>query len=389
MLEEVGCVHFELSEEQQAISKAIRELVEKEVAPGARERDHNGEFPGEIFQLLGQQGYLGMMLPEKYGGIEADHLSHTICVEELSRGCSSTGVIFEVHNSLVSETILHHGSEELRDRYLPKMTGEWLGAFALTEPGAGSDASGVKTTASRQGDEYVLNGRKCFITSAGEADLYLVIASTDPSQKSRGLSAFLVEKTFPGFSVGVLEDKMGIRASATADLILEDCRVSAENLLGHEGEGLKIALGALDSGRIGIAAQAVGITQAALEKSGSYALEREQFGKPIAQQQAIQWMLADMATDIEAARLLTYRAAFLRSRGERCSSEVAMAKLFASTMAMKHTVKAVQILGGYGYMREYDVERYMRDAKITEIYEGTSEIMRVVIAGQLLKELAR
>lgn len=380
-------MNFELSEEQQAIRKAIRELVAKEVAPQARERDHSGEFPSQVINVLGTQGYMGMMLPEEYGGIEADHISHTVCVEELSRGCSSTGVIFEVHNSLVAETILHHGSEEIKERYLPKMTGEWLGAFALTEPGAGSDAGGVTSTAVLDGDEYILNGRKCFITNAGEAQLYLVIASTDLSQKSRGLSAFLVEATYPGFSIGVLEDKMGIRASATADLILEDCRVPKGNLLGKEGDGFKIALGALDAGRIGIAAQAVGIAQAAMEKAGAYALQRQQFGKPIAEQQAIQWMLADMATDIEAARLLTYRAAYLRGSGKRCSQEVAMAKLFASTMAMKHTVSAVQILGGYGYMKEYDVERYMRDAKITEIYEGTSEVMRLVIAGSLLKQL--
>ncbi len=380
-------MNFELSEEQQAIRKAIRELVAKEVAPQARERDHSGEFPSQVINVLGTQGYMGMMLPEEYGGIEADHISHTVCVEELSRGCSSTGVIFEVHNSLVAETILHHGSEEIKERYLPKMTGEWLGAFALTEPGAGSDAAGVTSTAVLDGDDYILNGRKCFITNAGEAQLYLVIASTDLSQKSRGLSAFLVEATYPGFSIGVLEDKMGIRASATADLILEDCRVPKGNLLGKEGDGFKIALGALDAGRIGIAAQAVGIAQAAMEKAGAYALQRQQFGKPIAEQQAIQWMLSDMATDIEAARLLTYRAAYLRGSGKRCSQEVAMAKLFASTMAMKHTVSAVQILGGYGYMKEYDVERYMRDAKITEIYEGTSEVMRLVIAGSLLKQL--
>ncbi|MEW6522876.1 MAG: acyl-CoA dehydrogenase [Bacillota bacterium] len=380
-------MRFELTEEQLAIQKAIRELVEKEIAPGARERDESGEFPAHIFRRLGEQGYMGMMLPEEYGGIGADHLSHTICVEEISKGCASTGVIFEVHNSLVSETILHRGNAYQKDLYLPRMTGEWLGAFALTEPGAGSDAGSVAATAVRDGDYYVLNGTKCFISNAGQAQLYLIIASTDRSKGSRGLSAFLVESSYPGLSTGKPEAKMGIRASSTADVILEDCRVPASNLLGQEGEGLKIALGALDSGRIGIAAQALGIAQAAMEKAGRYAKQRIQFGKPIAEFQAIQWMLADMATDIDAARLLTYRAAYLRSKGVRCSAEVAKAKLFASTMAMRHTVKAVQIMGGYGYMREYDVERHLRDAKITEIYEGTSEVMRMVIAGQLLKDL--
>ncbi len=380
-------MNFELTEEQLAIQKAIRELVEKEIAPGARERDQAGTFPAEVFKRLGEQGYMGMMLPEEYGGIGADHVSHAICVEEISKGCAATGVAFEVHNSLVTETILDRGTPDQKERYLPRMTGEWLGAFALTEPGAGSDAGSVKSTAVRDGDYYVLNGTKCFISNAGQAQLYLIIVATDKSRGARGLSAFLVESSYPGLSIGKPEDKMGIRASVTADVVLEDCRVPACNLLGAEGEGLKVALGALDSGRIGIAAQAVGIAQAAMEKAGRYAKQRLQFGKPIAEFQAIQWMLADMATDIEAARLLTYRAAFLRAQGRRCTREAAMAKLFASSMAMRHTVKAVQIMGGYGYMREYDVERHLRDAKITEIYEGTSEVMRMVIAGQLLKDL--
>lgn len=380
-------MRFELTEDQLSIQKAIRELVSREIAPGARERDELSEFPSHALQRLGEQGYLGMMLPEQYGGIGADHLSHTICVEEISKGCAATGVIFEVHNSLVAETILHRGTSEQKARYLPRLTGEWLGAFALTEPGAGSDAGAVAATAVLDGGDYVLNGTKCFISNAGKAQLYLIIASTDPGKGSRGLSAFLVESTCPGFSTGKPEDKMGIRASSTADVILQDCRVPVSHRLGQEGDGLKIALGALDSGRIGIAAQALGIAQSAMEKAGRYAKQRVQFGKAIAEFQAIQWMLADMATDIEAARLLTYRAAYLRGKGVRCSSEVAMAKLFASSMAMRHTVQAVQILGGYGYMREYEVERHLRDAKITEIYEGTSEVMRLVIAGQLLKDL--
>lgn len=380
-------MRFELSEDQLSIQKAIRELVAREIAPGARERDESGEFPSHALQRLGEQGYLGMMLPEQYGGIGADHLSHTICVEEISRGCAATGVIFEVHNSLVAETILHRGTDEQKAQYLPRLTGEWLGAFALTEPGAGSDAGAVATTAVLDGGDYVLNGTKCFISNAGKAQLYLIIASTAPGKGSRGLTAFLVEPLWPGFSTGKPEDKMGIRASSTADVILQDCRVPVSHRLGQEGDGLKIALGALDSGRIGIAAQALGIAQSAMEKAGRYAKQRVQFGKTIAEFQAIQWMLADMATDIDAARLLTYRAAYLRAKGVRCSGEVAMAKLFASSMAMRHTVQAVQILGGYGYMREYEVERHLRDAKITEIYEGTSEVMRLVIAGQLLKNL--
>ncbi|MEW6244472.1 MAG: acyl-CoA dehydrogenase [Bacillota bacterium] len=380
-------MRFDLTEDQKEIKKAIAELTDKYIAPGADELDRESRYPEENLKLLAQQGYMGMTFPETLGGIGADFVAYTICIEEISRGCASTGVIFEVHQSLAGWPILYYGTEEQKQKFIPKMaTGEMLGAFALTEPGAGSDAASIRTQAVKDGDHYVLNGRKCFISGSGKAGLYVVIAYTNKEAGSRGMSAFLVEAGTPGLGYGKPEDKMGIRASTTADLILEDVRVPARNLLGKEGDGFKIALSTLDGGRIGIAAQAVGIARAAYEKARDYALKREQFGKPIASFQAIQWMLADMATDIEAAQLLTYRAAYLKQTGARFSKEAAMAKLFASRMAVHHTSQALQIHGGYGYMREYQVERHMRDAKITEIYEGTSEVMRLVISAQILKE---
>lgn len=379
-------MNFYLTEEQEAIRKAVRELAEKHFKPVARELDREGRFPKENIDLLSRYGYMGMTFPEEYGGMGADAVSHSICIEEISRACASTGVIFEVHTQLAGWPILKYGNEEQKKRYLvPMARGEILGAFALTEPEAGSDAASIKTTAVRDGDFYILNGRKRFTTNATVAGVYVVIAYTDKSKGSRGMSAFIVEKGLEGFTFGKPEDKLGIRASVQADLIFEDCRVPAANLLGKEGEGFKIALATLDGGRIGIAAQAVGIAQAAMEKAIAYAKERQQFGAPIANLQAIQWMIADMATEIEAARLLYLKAAFLKDKGQRYTKEAAMAKLMASTVAMKHTVAAVQIHGGYGYMKEYDVERYMRDAKITEIYEGTSEIMRLVVASSLLR----
>ncbi|MEW6107424.1 MAG: acyl-CoA dehydrogenase family protein, partial [Bacillota bacterium] len=316
-----------------------------------------------------------------------DVLSHTLCVEEVSRACAATGVIMEIHNSLTCDGIYRFGTDEQKARYLPALArGEKIGAFALTEPGAGSDSSGIRTVAARDGNDFVINGTKHFITGAGQAHVYLLFAMTDPSKGTKGISAFIVEKGMPGLSFGPPEDKMGIRASHTGELIFSDCRVPAENLVGSEGEGYKIALTLLDGGRIGIGAQAVGIARAAFDAALRYSQERVQFGQAISGFQAIQWMLADMATEIEAARLLVYRAAYLRGKGVRCTKEVAMAKLFASEVAMRTTIKAVQIHGGYGYMREYNVERYMRDAKITEIYEGTSEIMRLLIASALLRE---
>ncbi|MCL6450504.1 MAG: acyl-CoA dehydrogenase family protein [Acetobacteraceae bacterium] len=377
---------FQLTEEQKAVRDAISKFAAEKVAPGALDRDRTGEFPWEVLRGLAEQGYLGMTLPPEYGGAGADWVSYAICVEEISRACASCGVIYEVHNSLHADAIYHHGTEEQRRRFLPDLiSGKKLGAFALTEPGAGSDAGGLKSTAELKGDRYILNGRKCFITSGGKADEYIVFALTDKSKGTKGISAFVVDKSFPGISFGEPEDKLGIRASCTADVILEDCPVPVENRLGNEGDGLKIALSTLDGGRVGIACQAVGIAQAAFDAALAYSKERQQFGRPISEFQAIQWMLADMATDIEAARLLAYRAAYLRGTGQRASKEIAMAKLFASRAAVKHTANAIQIHGGYGYMRDYKVERLFRDAKITEIYEGTSEVMRMVIAGALLK----
>lgn len=378
---------FSLTEEQEAIRQMAAEFADKELAPHARELDAKGEYPWDNLRKLARYGYLGMMLPAEFGGSGADALSHTLCVEEVSRACAATGVIMEIHNSLTCDGIYRFGTDEQKARYLPALArGEKIGAFALTEPEAGSDPSGIRTVAARDGNDFVINGTKHFITGAGQAHVYLLFAMTDPSKGTKGISAFIVEKGMPGLSFGPPEDKMGIRASHTGELIFSDCRIPAENLVGSEGEGYKIALTLLDGGRIGIGAQAVGIARAAFDAALRYSQERVQFGQAISGFQAIQWMLADMATEIEAARLLVYRAAYLRDKGVRCTKEVAMAKLFASEVAMRTTVKAVQIHGGYGYMREYNVERYMRDAKITEIYEGTSEIMRLLIASAVLKE---
>lgn len=379
-------MHFELNEEQQVIQQAIREVADKEFAPRSAEFNKRHQFPMENFKRLAELGYLNMHLPEAYGGQGLDWLSYAIVVEELARACAVTSVIFEVHCSLCSEGIYHFGSEETRQRYLPRLSaGEWLGAYCLTEPGSGSDAAALQTRADRDGDEYVLNGQKSFITNGGVADVYIVFARTGPD-KHRGISAIVVEKGTPGLSFGAPEAKMGLHASQTTQVYLDNVRVPAANRLGQEGDGFKIAMAILDRGRIGIAAQAVGIVQAALEDSLAYARQRETFGKPIAEHQAIQFKLANMATDLEAARLLLYRAAHLIGQGKPCSKEISMAKLFASEMAMRHTVEAVQIFGGYGYMAEYRVERLMREAKITQLYEGTSEIQRLVIARQLLKE---
>ncbi|MEW6308375.1 MAG: acyl-CoA dehydrogenase family protein [Bacillota bacterium] len=377
---------FKLSEDHEQIRALAREFAQKKVAPHAIEYDKSHEYPWPNIHAMAEAGWLGMTMPEEYGNIGADTLSHALVVEEISRACAATGVILEVHNSLHAETILHFGNEEQKARFLPDLaTGRKLGGFALTEPGAGSDAAAQETTAVPAGSEYVVNGRKCFITSGGKAHLYILMAMTDKSKGTKGITAFVLEAGTPGLSYGLPEDKMGIRCSCTSDLILEDCRLPAANRLGNEGDGFKIAMAALDGGRIGIAAQALGIAQAALDAATAYAKQRVQFGKPIADLQAIQWKLAEMATDIDAARLMTYRAAWLKDQPGRWSKEIAMAKLFASDVAMRHTVEAVQIHGGYGYMRDYQVERYMRDAKITQIYEGTSEVMKLIIAASILR----
>ncbi|MEH7379435.1 acyl-CoA dehydrogenase [Bacillus sp. JJ1533] len=379
-------MYFKLSEEHEMIRKMVRDFAKNEVAPTAAERDEEERFDREIFDKMAELGLTGIPWPEEYGGIGSDYLAYCIAVEELSRVCASTGVTLSAHTSLAGWPIYKFGSEEQKQKYLrPMAQGEKIGAYGLTEPGSGSDAGGMRTTARLEGDHYVLNGSKIFITNGGIADIYVVFALTDPSSKHKGTSAFIIESNFPGFSVGKKEKKLGIRSSPTTEIIFEECRVPKENLLGEEGEGFKIAMMTLDGGRNGIAAQAVGIAQGALDAATEYAKERVQFGKPIAAQQGVGFKLADMATNVEAARLLTYQAAWLESEGLPYGKESAMSKLFAGDTAMKVTTEAVQVFGGYGYTKDYPVERYMRDAKITQIYEGTQEIQRLVISRMLTK----
>lgn len=377
---------FQLSEEQIRIRKMVREFAEKEIAPTAAERDEKELFSREIFDKMGKLGLLGLPYPKEYGGAGSDFLSYAIAVEEVSRACASTGIGLSVHVSLCSWQLFTYGNEAQKEKFLrPLLEGKKLGAFSLTEPNAGTDAASQQTVAVRQGDEYVLNGSKIFTTNGGEAEIYIVFAMTDKSKGTKGIAAFVIEKGTPGFSFGKKEVKMGIRSSVQREVILEDCHIPAANLLGKEGDGFKIAMTTLDGGRIGVAAQALGIAQAALEHAVKYAKERVQFGKPIASNQAIAFMLADMATQVEAARFLVYRAAYNKSRHLPYAKEAAMAKLFATDAAMKVTTDAVQIFGGYGYSREFPVERLMRDAKITQIYEGTNQVQRMVISGALLR----
>jgi alkylation response protein AidB-like acyl-CoA dehydrogenase len=379
-------MNFELTEEQNLIREMVRSFAETEVAPSAAERDEEERFDRALmYDRLGELGLTGIVFPEEYGGAGADYISYAIAVEELSRVCGSTGVTLSAHLSLCANPIYMFGTEEQKQKFLvPLATGEKIGGFGLTEPSAGSDAGGTKTTATRDGDEWILNGSKIFITNAGEAETYVVLARSDKnSEKHRGISAFIVEKGTPGFSFGKKEKKMGIRSSPTMELVFENCRIPADNLLGQEGQGFKVAMKTLDGGRIGIASQALGIAQGALDATLAYTKEREQFNKPIASFQGVSFQLADMATQIEAARLLIYNAAYRASAGLSYSQESAMAKLYASEVAMRVTTQAVQLHGGYGYTREFPVERMMRDAKITEIYEGTSEVQRIVIAAGL------
>ncbi|MDA1918102.1 acyl-CoA dehydrogenase AcdA [Bacillus cereus group sp. BcHK140] len=379
-------MHFKLSEEHEMIRKMVRDFGKNEVAPTAAERDEEERFDRAIFDQMAELGLTGIPWPEEYGGIGSDYLAYVIAIEELSRVCASTGVTLSAHTSLAGWPIFKFGTEEQKQTFLrPMAEGKKIGAYGLTEPGSGSDAGGMKTIAKRDGDHYVLNGSKIFITNGGIADIYVVFALTDPESKQRGTSAFIVESDTPGFSVGKKESKLGIRSSPTTEIMFEDCRIPVENLLGEEGQGFKIAMQTLDGGRNGIAAQAVGIAQGALDASVEYARERHQFGKPIAAQQGIGFKLADMATDVEAARLLTYQAAWLESEGLPYGKESAMSKVFAGDAAMKVTTEAVQVFGGYGYTKDYPVERYMRDAKITQIYEGTQEIQRLVISRMLTK----
>ncbi len=381
-------MNFEHTEEQNLLRDMVREFAEKEVGPTARERDEEERFDRPLmFDRLAELGLTGIVFPEEYGGAGADYISYAIAVEELSRVCASTGVTLSAHLSLGSNPIYLFGSEEQKQAFLvPLAEGRKMGAFGLTEPSAGTDAGGTKTTASKEGDQWLLNGTKIFITNAGEAETYIVFARTDKAaEKHHGISAFIVEKGTPGFTFGKKEKKMGIRSSPTMELVFQDCRIPAENLLGAEGQGFKVAMKTLDGGRIGIASQALGIAQGALDVAVGYAKERKQFESPICRFQGIQFQLADMATQIEASRLLVYQAAYRASHGLSYSRESAMAKLMASETAMRVATQAVQILGGYGYTREFPVERMMRDAKITEIYEGTSEVQRMVIGAALTR----
>lgn len=378
---------FSLSEELEMVRSMVRDFAENEVEPSCAVRDEEERFDREIFDKMGELGLTGIPWPEDYGGLGSDYVTYCLVIEELSRVCASTGVTLSAHISLAGWPIYTFGTEAQKQKFLrPMAEGKKLGAYGLTENGSGSDAGSMRTTAIKDGDHYVLNGTKIFITNAGEAEIYVVFALTDPQQKQKGCSAFIVEKDIPGFTFGKKERKLGIRSSPTMEIIFDNCRIPKENLLGKEGQGFKIAMRTLDGGRSGIAAQAVGIAQGALDASLAYAKERRQFGKPIAQQQAIGFKLADMATKIEAARLLTYQAAWRESQGLSYSKESAYAKLFAGDTAMEVTVEAVQIFGGYGYTKDFPVERYMRDAKITQIYEGTNEIQRMVISRILLAD---
>lgn len=379
-------MEFGYSKEHSLLKQMYKEFAEKEVKPIAAEIDEEERFPTETVEKMAKVGFMGIPFPKKYGGEGGDNLGYAMAVEEISRVCATTGVILSAHVSLGAHPIFAYGTEEQKQKYLvPLASGEKLGAFGLTEPNAGTDASAQQTTAVLDGDHYVLNGSKIFITNAIHADIYVIFAMTDKSQGTRGISAFIVEKGTQGFSFGPKEKKLGIRGSATAELIFENCRIPKENLLGKEGMGFKIAMQTLDGGRIGIAAQALGIAQGALDETISYVKERVQFKKPIASFQNTQFQIANMATKIEAARLLIYKAAYKKDMNLPYSYDAAMAKLYASETAMEVTTKAVQLHGGYGYTREYPVERMMRDAKITEIYEGTSEVQRMVISAHLLK----
>jgi alkylation response protein AidB-like acyl-CoA dehydrogenase len=381
-------VQFPLTEEQRLIQETARNFADNEIAPVADRHNRDGSFPLELVKRLGELGFLGMLVPEQYGGTELGNLPLVVALEEVNRADASTGVTMSVQNSLVCAPIVHFANETLKQKYLPKLaTGAFLGAYALSEPGSGSDAAGLVSSAVKDGDSYILNGTKNFITSGAEADIVVAMVRTDPTHKTRGITAFILEKGWKGFSVGKKEEKLGLRSSSTVQLVFEDLRVPAANIVGELGLGFKIAMHTLDGGRIGIAAQAVGIAQACLDASVKYAEEREAFNQPIGRFQAVQFKLANMATKLEAARLLVYNAARLKDEGQPHGKEAAMAKLFASEMSNEAAREAVQIHGGAGYLEDFPVERYFRDARITEIYEGTSEIQRIVIARHLLKGL--
>lgn len=377
---------FNLTEQQKLMQKLFREVAQAEVKENAADVDEQERFPIENVEVMRQAKMLGIPYPREYGGAGADYLSYILAVEELSKQCATTGVVLSAHTSLGTWPIAQYGTPEQKEKYLKALaSGEKLGAFGLTEPNAGTDAAMQQTTAVLDGDEYVLNGTKIFITNAGAADVYVIFAMTDKSKGTRGISAFIVEKGTPGFTIGQHEKKLGIRGSATAELIFQNCRIPKENLLGKEGQGFKIAMTTLDGGRIGIAAQALGIAQGAIDEVIPYVKARKQFGRPIAKFQNTQFQLANMQTQVDAARMLVYRAAMAKEEGKPYSVLAAEAKLFAAETAMNVTTKAIQLMGGYGYTRDLPVERMFRDAKITEIYEGTSEVQRMVISGAMLK----
>ncbi len=377
----------DFTKEQLMVRDMAREFSRTIVAPEAAERDRTKKFPKEIFDKMGEIGLMGMLVPEKYDGEGADTISYVLALSEIAYSCASTAVVMSVHNSIVCESILKFGTEEQKQKFLkPLAKAKIIGAFGLTEPEAGSDPSSQNMTAVKDGNHYILNGTKRFITSAVNSGLAIITAKTDPSQKHKGISAFIVEKGTPGLSIGEPEDKMGLKASDTADLIFNDCRVSAENLLGNEGDGFKIAMTVLDSGRIGISAQSVGVAKAAFDASIRYSKQREQFGKKICSFQGLRWVIADMAVEIEAAKQLMFSAAAMKDSGKKITKQAAIAKLFSSEMVNRVVSKAIQVYGGYGYINEYPVERFYRDARVFMIYEGTSEIQRIVIANQILKD---
>ena len=381
---------IKLTDEQMMIHDMVKEFSREVIAPTAAERDKTKEFPADNLQQLAELGLLGMMVPPEYDGSGADTISYVLALSEIAYSCASTAVVMSVHNSIVCESILRWGNEEQKEKFLkPLARGEIIGAFALTEPHAGSDPVSQTTTAVRDGDHYIINGTKRFITTGKNAGLVIVTAKTDKTQRHKGISAFLVEKDTPGLGIGALEDKLGLLASDTTDLIFEDCRVPAANLLGQEGDGFLISMTALDGGRIGIAAQSVGVAQAALDAAINYTQEREQFGQKISKFQGLRWTIADMATELEAARQLMFSAAAMKDRGEKFTAQASMAKLFASEMVNRVTAQALQLHGGYGFTKEYPVERYYRDARVFTIYEGTSEIQRVVIANHIYKDRIR
>ncbi|MEG0307747.1 MAG: acyl-CoA dehydrogenase [Clostridium sp.] len=379
-------MNFSLTKEQELVRQMVREFAINEVKPIAAEIDVTERFPVENVEQMARYNMLGIPFPTEFGGAGGDNLSYAMTVEELSKVCGTTGVIVSAHTSLCAAPIYQFGTQAQKEKYLtPLAKGEKLGAFGLTEPNAGTDAAGQQTTAVLDGDNYILNGSKIFITNGGVAETFVVFAMTDKSKGTRGITAFIVEKDFPGFSIGKVEEKLGIRASSTTELVFENCVVPKENMLGKEGKGFAIAMQTLDGGRIGIASQALGLAQGALDEAVAYLKERKQFGKSLSAFQGLQWMVADMNVKTEAARLLVYKAAYLKDQGKPYSVDAARAKLYASEVAMEVTTKAVQLFGGYGYTKEYPVERMMRDAKITEIYEGTSEVQRMVIAASVLK----